>query len=152
MAFKTITIKGDGVRNERQANGTITPGHLLVLQSTGKVVVHASAGNVAQKMVAVEDDLQGKEITDNYTTGNRVQYNVFRPGDVFLGILADGQNASIGSFLESNANGELRVYAADSAGAVEYPNSIVGQAITAVNASDSAATAVASRRIQVEVM
>lgn len=152
MAEKSIIIKGDGVSKERVGSGSITPGHLVELMTAGTIRVHANAGQNAQRAFAVEDELQGNGITDVYTTANRVLYRVFRTGDEVLAVLADGQNATIGGFLESNGNGELRVHSADSAGAVEFPEAIVAVATEAVDASDSATTALASRRIIVEII
>lgn len=149
---RSVKIKGDGVTNEATGEGAITPGHLVQLDSAGVVKVHASAGQNAEKAFALEDDVQGNDITDAYATGNQVLYGVFKSGDEVCGILADGQKAIGGvSWLESNGNGELRVHSADSAGAVEYPQAIVGMAMDNVDASDSAATAVASRRIRVRI-
>ena len=152
MAERTIRLKTDGYQKDAAAGGTITPGHLIMLNSAGAAVVHNDAGGAAAKRFAIEDDLQGNAITDNYTSGNEVQYVVPRQGDEVLAILADGENATIDSFLESNGNGELRVYSADSSGEGEYPNSLIGVPLEAVNASDSAATAVADRRIKIEIL
>jgi len=151
MAYKRIIIKGEGVRNERVANAAITPGMLVELMSTGKVRAHANAGQPAQKSFAVEDDLQGNAISDAYAADALVQYDIMRPGDVVYAFLKNGENAVIGSLLESAGNGELQVYTADSAGIVEYPNSIVGQAIEAVDMSDSSAADPAGR-ILVEIL
>ncbi|OQX08805.1 MAG: hypothetical protein BWK76_23115, partial [Desulfobulbaceae bacterium A2] len=69
-----IVIKGTGIRYEALANAALTPGHLLYLLSTGKVAVHATAAGNAEKMFAVEDDLQGNDIDDAYSSGDLVQY------------------------------------------------------------------------------
>ena len=110
MAYKTITILGDGLRKEALANGAVTPGHLLQLESTGKVASHASAGGNAARAFAVEDDLQGKEIGDDYATGEQVLYCIFRPGEEVYALIADGENISIGDYLESAGDGTLRKY------------------------------------------
>jgi hypothetical protein len=143
---------GDGVRKEAYATAVaITPGFLVELDSAGKVQAHSNAGQAAQTAFAVEDDLQGKEIGDNYAANSIVQYNIFRRGDEVLAMLNDGENVAIGDFLESSGNGKVRKYAADSAGAVEYPKSIVGVAMEAVDMSDSSA-ADPSGRIRIEIM
>ena len=152
MAYRTIKLLVDSSQKEAIANAAITPGHLVERMSTGKVRVHANAGQNAQRMFAIEDSLQGKEISEDYSATNQVRFVVCRRGDEVVGILADGETAVIGSFLESNGNGELKVHAAGSAAVVEYPECIVGIALDAVDASDSAATAVADRRIAVEIV
>jgi len=152
MAKRTITVKGDGQAVEKVANAAITPGHLVELMSTDKLRVHATAGGNAQRMFAIENELIGAEIATAYAATAQCLARVFKNGDQVAAILADGENAAIGSMLESNGNGELKVHTASSAGAVEYPEAIVGIAIEAVNASDSATTPVASRRIFVEII
>jgi hypothetical protein len=152
MALKTILLKGDGVSIERLANAAITPGHLIELMSTDKFRVHAIASGTHSSIVALEDENQGREIGTAYTAANMVVARYLRPGDKALMILADGQTAAIGSYLESNGNGELKVLSPASAGVSEYPRSVVGVAETAVDASDSATTSVANRRIQVTIL
>jgi hypothetical protein len=153
MAYNTIQIQGDhDGRMERVANAAITPGHLVELMSTNKFRVHASAGQpVVPVIVAVEDDLQGNPITTAYAAASRVQANVQHPGYVFYGLLANGQDSPIGSKLESAGDGTLRVYAASSAGAVEYPMSIVGIALDDVDMSGSSGADPSTARIRVLV-
>jgi hypothetical protein len=151
MARNTITLKGVGVRNEAIAHSTIKPGMLVQRMTTGKVRPHAGAGQNAQTAFAVENDLAGKGIGTNYSANDLVQFNIFAPGDVVYGWLLNGQNVAAGDFLESAGNGELKKYVADSAGVVEYPNSLVAVALEAVDMSDSDA-ADPSGRIIVEIL
>jgi len=150
MAIKTIMVKGDGVRFEANvtAGQTITPGHLVKLQSDGTVRSHNAAGQAAERAFAVEDDLQGKTITDAYAAGTPCQYNVCQPGDLVYAPILNGENISKGDFLESGGNGELQKYSADSAGVVEYPSSIVAVALEALDLSGS----VNAGRIQARVV
>lgn len=139
MADKNTVIlkRYSAIQNEYAAAAAITPGMLVELTSAGTVQAHSNAGQPCAKQFAIEDALQGKEIDDAFATGDVVRVWTAQSGDEVYAILADGENASIGSFLESDGDGALRVYAADSAGAVEYPASIVGVCIEAVNLSDS---------------
>ncbi len=150
----TIMVRGYGDRivKELTANAGITPGHLIERMSTGKVRVHAGAGQPTQRMFADLDENQGKEISDAYVADDKVFCLLARTGDEINAILADGENAAIGDKLESNGNGELRVWTVDSAGAIEYPVSIVAEATEAVDASDSATTDIADRRIKAEII
>ena len=152
IAYRRIMLVGSGNNKEALADGAITPGHLLERTSAGKFKVHSSAGQPCARLFAVEDGEQGNGIATAYTSGNQVQARACASGEEVYAILADGENVSIGDFLESNGNGELKKYVASSAGVVEYPNSIVGMALAAINASDSAATAVADRRIRIEIV
>lgn len=146
MAYRTVLLKGDPLRKELIAAGTITPGMLIERTSSNTVQAHSGAGQNAQRLFAVEDDLQGKEIGENYSAANAVQFHACRPGDEVYAILATSQTVVIGDFLESAGNGYLRKHTASSAGAIEYPEAIVGTALTAVTTTSAVA------RIVVEVM
>ncbi len=139
---KTITLKGTGMQEEALANAAgVKPGHLLYLMSTGKVAVHPTAGGNAEKMFAIEDELQGNGIDDAYAISNLVQYKIMERGSWVNAILKNGENVAIGDPLESAGNGELQKHTpdVDSAADVEtiYGLGIVGYAIAAVNMSGS---------------
>jgi len=152
MAYNTITVKGSCIRKERVAAAAITPGMLVEITSADKVQAHSAAGQPAQRAFALEDDLQGNEISDAYAAAAQVQYGVFVPGSEVYALLANGENAVKGSYLVSNGDGYLAVWAAGSAGQVEYPNCIVGVALEALDMSGSSGVDPSSQRILVEVM
>lgn len=154
MAYKTITVMGEPVRKELTATAVaITPGFLVERTSTAdQCQAHANAGQNAVRMFALEDENQGKEISDAYAVSALIQVGVFNAGDEVYALLADGQNAAIGSFLESNGDGYLKVHTADSAGIVEYPEAIVGQALEALDMSGSAGADPASQRLLIEII
>jgi len=140
VAYKTIFVQGSGVPKEAVASGAITPGHLLERTSaaTDTVKVHAtSGGDVVPKLFAVEDDLQGKEISQAYATGNTVLMRVGTPGDEVLALLANGEDVTKGDKLESNGDGTLKKYVADSGAVTEYNEQIVGVALESVDMSSS---------------
>lgn len=147
-------IPGVYVQKEAIAAAAINPGNLVEITSATADTVqnHSSAGQPAQRAFAVEDEGQGNEIGDAYVAANEVVYRIFAPGAEVLAHLANGQNAAKGDFLESNGDGTLRVYAASSAGAVEYPSSIVGIAMEAVDMSGSSGADPATDRIRIEIM
>ena len=66
---RTIVLKGDPLRQEAKAAGTITPGHLIQFNSSGNVVVHATAKGNAAAMFAIENALYGKEVGTDYSSG-----------------------------------------------------------------------------------
>ena len=155
MAHKTIKVLWATPQLQQELIATavaITPGFLVERTSGGTVQAHSNAGHNAQRMFALADELQGKEIGDNYAVSTLIQFGIFRAGDVVNALLADGENASIGSFLESNGDGYLKVHAASSAGAVEYPEAIVGQALAALDMSGSSGEDPASQRLLVEIV
>lgn len=151
MAYKTITIIGDPIHKEYAAAAAITPGMLCELASTGKAQAHSTAGGTAQRMFALEDELQGKEIGDAYTANTQAQFGIFKPGDEVLAILYDGEVAVIGSKLESTGDGTLRVVDADASLGDIAVQSVVAIALEAKDMSSSSA-ADPSARIRCEVM
>lgn len=138
MAYYTILLKKlQSKRLEKVAGGTITPGHFVKLNSSDALVVHDSAGGlVTPKMIAVEDELQGNTISDNYSSGDRVQAEILDPGDEVYAIIATSQNIAIGDQLESAADGTLREYALAS---VDDTSNIVAIALEAVTTTEATA-------------
>jgi hypothetical protein len=152
MAYKTITIKGDPVRLERAAAAAITPGFLVELTSADALQAHSTAGGTQAKMFALEDENQGKEIADAYSTGNEVLAAVFGAGDEVLALLADGETVTIGTYVESNGDGYLRAVDADvSAGDIGV-QSVVGVALEALDMSGSSGEDPSSQRFRVLVI
>ena len=112
--YKTIKVKKyNDVINERDAAATITPGMLIELIAAGTVQAHSTAEGNAFPEVALEDELQGNDIDDNYTVGNKVQCWTMGPGDEGYLILADGETVVIGDWLASNGDGLLRLHVAE---------------------------------------
>jgi len=142
MAYNTIKVKKySDVIEEITAGGAITPGMLLELDSSGEVVAHNSAGENALPMFALENELEGKGIDDAYEEDDKVQVWIPYRGDMVYAILEDGENVSIGDFVESAGNGNVQkhvpdVESADSNQVVDftaYSNQIVGVAVEAVD-------------------
>ena len=110
MAAKnTVILKNySNIFEEYEAEAaTIYPGCLIELTSGNKVKVHATPGGNALPMFAIEDALQGKTLMDAYADGDKVQYNIQRPGTRFLGVLKVGETVLIGDELISAGDGTL---------------------------------------------
>lgn len=142
----TIKVtKYSDVIEEKVAAAAITPGMLLELTSAGKVQAHSAAGQNVLLRFALENELEGEDIDDAYASDDQVQVWIPGRGDIVQAILADGNNVSIGDFLESDGNGYLQKHTADTeswgvseAGAITaYTNQIVGQALEAKDLSGS---------------
>lgn len=147
----TISLKGDPLRKERDAGGTIIPGHLLQLDADNDVTVHAAAGGNATRWVALENDIAGDGIDVSYASGEVTQIASCKPGDEMFMWLADGETAVIGSYLESAASGDLKVVDADADSAgIDNTQSVVAMALQAVDRSASAITT--HGRIKVEIV
>lgn len=145
MAKRSIIVKNYlKVREEKVAAGTITPGMLLGIDSAGKVVAHATDGGVA-RMVAIEDELQGKGVDTNYSATAQVSCWVPTPGDQANLLLVAGQNIAIGDLLKSNGEGKVTKWSAatttePSSGTITIPNNhVIGVALEALNLSASGA-------------
>ena len=126
-------------RRELLAGGTIVPGDLVKRTSANTLVVHATAAGKAQPMFAVEDELQGHGITDNYSSGDLVQANVCMPGDQVNARLKASENVAIGDFLESAGDGTLQKMTLSS---TDDPQNPVAIALEASNVGTVARLAV----------
>ena len=115
MAYQTIKLKKHAdVIEEFEAHATIIPGMLVALNSDNEVLAHATAGgNVIPVMFALEDELQGKGIDDDYAAGDMVQVWIPGRGDQVNALLRDEQTITIGQFLESDGDGRVQLHAAD---------------------------------------
>ena len=139
MAYNTIKIKKySDVIEEYDAGAGITPGHFVELASTGKVVVNAAAGSYTLPMVALEDELQGKGITDAYVLNDKVQVWIPYRGDMVYALLAAGESVSIGDEVYVDADGEVVAVGS----ALQNP---VGVAVEAVDADSGSASRVVIR-------
>lgn len=132
---KTILLKGDGLYKEALAGGAITPGHLIDRNSSNQFVVHATAAGNAYPMFALEDEAQGKDITDAYASGEIVNAVIPQKGAEIYAIVAAAAPAiAIGDELESAGNGTVRKVAT-TAVAQSNLRRVIGRALEAVDNS-----------------
>lgn len=105
-----VYLKGaPGVRMEAKANGAITPGHLLLLDSSRRVVVHNVAGGLQSKLIALENAMVGKDLTQAYASGDFTYCTFAQPGDELNMLVAAAAPAIVvGDQLESAGDGTLR--------------------------------------------
>lgn len=139
---KTVDLSGDGVAQEAEALGTITPGMLIERATSGStfgVQAHSSQGETGNLHFAVEYDLTGRGISDDYSSGDQVKFKTFYPGAHVYALLADGENVSAGDHLVSDGAGALDARTVDEV--------IIAQALEDVDNSAGGAVA----RIKVEV-
>ncbi len=135
----TIFLKGDGIRKERPAAAAaIRPGDLLEIDSTGDYAVHSTADdNVGARTFAIENELAGKAIDDNYLVDEQVLAIVPYPGAEILAWLLEDEVVVIGSRLDSNGDGNLKVVDTDAATDDTQRNAIVAIALEALTATGS---------------
>ena len=145
MSYRTISITSNQPPKEGVASGTIYPGMILERTSTAdQVQAHShDRGRVHGNLVAVEDSLQGNDITDAYASASRIFFKSFLPGDEVLAYVGIGTAIAIGDELCSNGSGYLEKFTQDSSAGGEEPHAF-GTAL-------EACTAVAATLIRVEV-
>jgi hypothetical protein len=148
----TIVLKGmeQSIRHEALAGAAITPGMLVMLNSTAAdtVVVHnADVIGAPWCGIAIEDDAQGRGITDAYdsTTYKEVVYVAPARGAEVYALVADGVNVTKGLALGSNGDGTLDLAVVTSPAVAEEA---FGIALEAVDARSPAGNA----RIKVRVL
>jgi len=144
----TIHLRGELVVKERNAGGAITPGHLVNLNTSNAVVVHAGAELNAYPWFAMEMDFVGKDLNRAYVSGERVQIAVEGKGsEVYALLPASALAVVIGDELVSNGDGTLKKVTA-AAVAVNNIRRVVARALEAVDNSAGGSPA----RIRVEVV
>lgn len=104
----TIHLKGERVfEQSRAAGATLTPGQLVMLNSSDAYVVHATSGGFASRTVVEEDALQGKTIAGTYASGDLVAVSHNAPGGESYVFLKAGENVAKGDHLISGGDGTL---------------------------------------------
>lgn len=104
----TVILKGYGLRDEGKASEAVTPGHLVEFGGSNDIQKHSSAGGNVMATFAVEDELQGKGIDEDYASGDNLLSETVYQGSEVYALLADGENVSKGDFLESAGDGTLQ--------------------------------------------
>jgi len=137
MAVNTIKLtKYSDVIREHDAHAAIIPGALLELNSDNEVLNHDTAqGSCVPIMFALEDELQGKGINDNYAAGDKVQVWIPGRGDIVYALLKDEQTLSIGDFVESDGYGKVQKSAVPASGNEDvFDHYLVGVAMETITA------------------
>ena len=111
MAKNTIKVKkyADVVEEIKATEVAITPGMLLERTSAGLVQACTATTGAVFPMFALENELQGKGIDDNYAVSAQIQCWIPGRGDMVYALLEDGEDVEIGEFMESAGNGKLQV-------------------------------------------
>ncbi len=110
MAPTTILLKGRGIRKEAVATAIFTPGDLLNIDSAGELLKHGDASKRNAPLFAVEDDINGTGIDDDYADTQYAQAEYMFPGcEVYAWVAASAAAIVIGALLESDGAGGLRI-------------------------------------------
>lgn len=93
---------------ELPAAGALSPGMLLQENSSGNLEAHSTAGGFGEGIVAQEDALQGKTVSDNYAATDPVNAYIYYPGVITMALLLAGSNYTVGTKLISDGAGRLK--------------------------------------------
>lgn len=138
----TILLMGDPMIKQREAGGTIMPGHFLELNSADKVVVQDTADNAdALKWVAIENDIGGDDLDHAYLNGEVVRFAACRSGDEVYALLpASATAVVIGSLLTTVADGTVKLTSTE--------GDCIAKALEAVDNSGGSSVA----RVRIEIL
>lgn len=126
MAYYRIHNKGTLWRHEEAvAAGTVTPGMLCEMTSSGTVQAHSSEGGRAERLIALEDALQGRGVDTNYSAADIVTLAVAAPGEVFNLLMASGEDGQPGDEVISAGDGTIKCV--DNATSAALITQIIGE-------------------------
>lgn len=116
---RTIIAVGTGVRREAEAGGAITPGDLIVLNSSGQAIRQDIAGAKAAPQFAIENEIYGHGVYNNgtlhaYASGDRVLTEVMHPGnEVYATVAAGAAAIALDDPLDAAGDGTLKKASAE---------------------------------------
>lgn len=129
---RRIHRKGDFRHEEANAGADgLYPGMLVQLASDGDVEAHSTEGGYAERCILLEDALQGKTVSDAYTSGAKASYGIFAPGSEFNGLIAAGENVTKGTKMVSNGKGKFIAQASATSGSVYQIVAVMMEAVDA---------------------
>lgn len=103
----TIVLKTTGQHEEYPAEAAILPGQVCEMIAGGTVQVLGTDNQLgSEKMIAKEDALQGKTITQAYAADDIVGLQILHPGDVVLLLCLTGQDIPDATKLAINDAGK----------------------------------------------
>jgi hypothetical protein len=105
---RKILLVGRGYRFEKVAAETITPGHLVIVNSSDGFIKNTGVGRVAT-IFCVELDHEGKGIDDNYLVNDHTQAeHVYSGCQVNALVAAAAAALVVGDRVESAGDGTVR--------------------------------------------
>jgi hypothetical protein len=142
MAYRRIHNKGDWRHEEEVAAGTISPGMVLEVTTSATVQAHSSEGGRCERLIAIEDALQGGTVDDNYSAADIVSIAVANPGSVFNLLMAAGETGMPGQEVISAGDGTVKLADNLSSGGT------VSQVIGRIDTSEAVFTALAANALK----
>jgi hypothetical protein len=108
MAYRRIHSKGTYRYEEAVAAGTISPGMVCELTTAGTAQAHSTAGGRGENLIAQEDALQGKTVSDDYSAGDVVGLLIPVPGTEMNVLFGAGESADINDEIVSAGDGTFQ--------------------------------------------
>jgi hypothetical protein len=143
MAYFRIHNKGTlWIHDEAPAASAITPGMVCEIVSDKTVQAHSSEGGRAERLIALEDALQGNGVDTDYSADDVVTLAVGMPGEVFNLLVAAGEALDPGDEVMSAGDGTLINTTSLATGVT------VDQVIGRIDASEDAFTALAANTLK----
>lgn len=106
---EVISLKGEPIFKEGQSSSAISPGYLIEFGGSKDLQPQSTAKENCRRAFALENDLLGKGIEDDYGTDERVRYGSFHAGqEVYAKIPASAAAIVKGDALEATGDGTLR--------------------------------------------
>lgn len=155
MAYRTVLLKSTNdnfIELEVDTGQTVTPGMLVERVGDAKCQPHSTAGGDAQKLIAIENYLEGEDVDTTYADGDRCIVKVAAPGERFAVLHQTDSSSGVygmvnsSDYLESDGNGYLRPdlgpYADSSGGGGNvYSENIIAVALEDNDTANSSAPA-----------
>jgi len=113
----TIGLKGEFIRKEVIATGVVTPGM--------QVSILGAAGGGRRKAFALENDLIGRDIDDNYAVGETMQIGLMPTGAEVWAWLSPGENVARGARLQGAGDGTLEAAGSTDPDLIAYADEAV---------------------------
>lgn len=148
---KTIALSTHFVREDRRvASVTLTPGELVEVASTGKVIPHNSAGAVSAAVFVLENELAGEGIEVDIAANDQVPLGYFQSGALVLAFIANDETIIIGELLQSDGAGALETLTAFAqSGTTPFAVTAEGHAIAVAEEAASPTTGRVLARIRI---
>ncbi len=141
-----IALITNGRLSEEKAAGAITPGHVVQMSAgADTIIVQGIEGGYAERMIALEDALQGRNRDTAYASGEIVTLIHAVPGDVVDVFIKAGESIAIGDKLICAGDGTLIENGSEASGTTVKQIFAVATAACDLSASGAVATRCAVR-------
>lgn len=118
---------------------TLKPGMIAALNSSGELIAQVTEGAACEKLIILEDALQGKTVNDTYTAGTVADAAVIFPGSEAQVLLKAGEKVVVGDYVTGSGTSTFQKLEA-----TQVPLAVALEACD-LTASDAVDTLVAVR-------